>query len=187
MSRRFASAVALGLAGVLTATGCSSSSKSGAAAPATSAATKAAPTSAAAPAATSKAPAGAPSAGATSAATSTAVATTAAASPSGGAAAPSDISGDITVLSHRTDLQADGTYKKYIAAFNVLYPKIKVKVETITDYEGVVKIRMNTKNYGDVLMIPRVITLGDYPKFFSPLGSRCRPVGEVPLHVHHDD
>jgi ABC-type glycerol-3-phosphate transport system substrate-binding protein len=48
---------------------------------------------------------------------------------------------------------------------------VKVKFEGITDYEGEVKIRMNTENYGDVLLIPSVIAKGNYPKFFAPLGN----------------
>ncbi|CAM5573251.1 hypothetical protein SGLAM104S_09894 [Streptomyces glaucescens] len=41
----------------------------------------------------------------------------------------------------------------------------------MTDYEGEVKIRMNTENYGDVLLIPASVAKGDYPKFFAPLGA----------------
>ncbi|MFJ4835802.1 ABC transporter substrate-binding protein [Streptomyces sp. NPDC088747] len=83
---------------------------------------------------------------------------------------PDDASGDITVLTNRTDLIQDGTMKKYAAEFNRTYPEVKVKFEGLTDYEGEVKIRMNTKDYGDVLLIPSVIAQGDYPKFFAPLG-----------------
>jgi ABC-type glycerol-3-phosphate transport system substrate-binding protein len=96
-------------------------------------------------------------------------------SSGGGSAAspadPSRVSGDIKVLTQRTDLVQDGTLKKYAAQFNKLYPKVHVTFEGITDYEGEVKIRMNTSNYGDVLMIPAAIKQDDYPKFFAPLGS----------------
>ncbi|WP_329140398.1 ABC transporter substrate-binding protein [Streptomyces sp. NBC_00670] len=94
--------------------------------------------------------------------------------PNESAVAPSDpaaASGTIKVLTNRTDLVQDGTMKKYAAEFNKTYPKVKVKFEGITDYEGEVKIRMNTENYGDVLLIPSVIAKDDYPKFFAPLGS----------------
>ena len=67
---------------------------------------------------------------------------------------PAKVSGDITVLTNRTDLVQDGTLKKYAAKFNKLYPNVKVTFQGITDYEGEVKIRMNTSNYGDVLLIP---------------------------------
>ncbi|MEU7282102.1 ABC transporter substrate-binding protein [Streptomyces sp. NPDC045431] len=90
------------------------------------------------------------------------------------AAAPADpnaVSGEIKVLTHRTDLVQNGTMKRYAAAFNKTYPKVKVEFEGITDYEGEVKIRMNTKAYGDVLMIPAAVAKNDYPKFFAPLGT----------------
>ncbi|WP_324787453.1 ABC transporter substrate-binding protein [Streptomyces sp. H51] len=84
---------------------------------------------------------------------------------------PAKVSGTITVLTHRTDLVQNGTLKKYAAAFNKIYPKVTVKFDGITDYEGEVKIRMNTDNYGDVLMIPNAIAKKDYPSFFASLGS----------------
>ncbi|WP_420037657.1 ABC transporter substrate-binding protein [Streptomyces sp. cg28] len=83
---------------------------------------------------------------------------------------PAKVSGAITVLTNRTDLVQDGTMKKYAAEFKKTYPKVDVKFQGITDYEGEVKIRMNTENYGDVLLIPGAIAKGDYPKFFAPLG-----------------
>ncbi|MFE1251990.1 ABC transporter substrate-binding protein [Streptomyces sp. NPDC058735] len=86
---------------------------------------------------------------------------------------PSKVTGTITVLTHRTDLVQDGTMKKYAAEFNRTYPRVKVEFDGITDYEGEVKIRMNTENYGDVLMIPGVIEKKDYPRFFASLGSRA--------------
>ncbi|MFH8470241.1 ABC transporter substrate-binding protein [Streptomyces sp. NPDC017991] len=84
---------------------------------------------------------------------------------------PAKVSGTITVLTHRTDLVQDGTMKRYAAEFNRTYPKVKVEFDALTDYEGEVKIRMNTENYGDVLMIPAVIKKDDYPKFFASLGA----------------
>ena len=84
---------------------------------------------------------------------------------------PAKVSGTITVLTQRTDLVQDGTMKKYAAAFNKTYPKVKVKFQALTNYEAEVKIRMNTENYGDVLLIPGVIKKSDYPKFFASLGT----------------
>src|SRR6476659_1399546 len=86
----------------------------------------------------------------------------------GSAAAPADpakVSGDITVLTHKTDLAADGTLNKYAAEFNKIYPNVHVKFEPIVAYETDVKVRMNSDNYGDVLMIPAAIPLSDRPKF----------------------
>ncbi|MGW0562290.1 ABC transporter substrate-binding protein [Streptomyces sp. NPDC003016] len=84
---------------------------------------------------------------------------------------PGDASGEIKVLTPRTDLVQSGAMKAYAAEFNRIYPKVKVKFEPLTDYEGEVRIRMNTKAYGDVLMIPGAVAKGDYPKFFAPLGA----------------
>ena len=83
---------------------------------------------------------------------------------------PKSVSGDITVLTHRTDLVQDKTFEKYKAEFNKLYPNVKVTVQGITSYEGDVKVRMNGSNYGDVLMIPGALARSDYPKYFAPLG-----------------
>ena len=86
---------------------------------------------------------------------------------------PSKVSGTIKVLTVRTDLIQDGTLKRYAAEFNKTYPKVKVEFEGLTNYESEVKIRMNTKNYGDVLLIPAVIKKADYPKFFASLGTEA--------------
>lgn len=84
---------------------------------------------------------------------------------------PNEASGTITVLTHRTDLVQNGAMDAYAAKFKKIYPKVKVKFEGLTDYEGEVKIRMNTEDYGDVLMIPAAVAKNDYPKFFAPLGT----------------
>ena len=94
---------------------------------------------------------GAPSAGAT-----------------GGTTGPS---GSITVLTNRTDLDKDGTLAGYAKKFNEKYPNVAVTFQSITDYEGEVKTRMTTDKYGDVLLIPNSISVADYPKFFTSLGS----------------
>ncbi len=92
-------------------------------------------------------------------------------SSSGGSGGDSGTpSGSITVLTNRTDLNQDGTLKKYAADFQKVYPKVTVNFQAITDYEGEVKTRMNTDNYGDVLLIPPSISRADFPKFFEPLG-----------------
>ncbi|MDI1461240.1 extracellular solute-binding protein [Catellatospora sp. KI3] len=83
---------------------------------------------------------------------------------------PAKVSGDITVLTNRTDLVTDGTMQKYADLFKKDYPNVTVKFEGITDYEGEVKIRMNTDKYGDVLLIPNSVVTTDYPKFFASLG-----------------
>lgn len=86
---------------------------------------------------------------------------------------PANLSGEITVLTNRTDLVTDGSMDKYAAEFRKVYPKVTVKFQGITDYEGEVKIRMNSDEYGDVLLIPQVVAKADYPKFFAPLGEQA--------------
>ncbi|RKE17823.1 ABC transporter substrate-binding protein [Streptomyces sp. TLI_171] len=83
---------------------------------------------------------------------------------------PTKVTGTITVLTNRTDQLGDGTLDKYAAEFNKTYPNVKVKFEGMKDYEGEVKIRMNTENYGDVLPIPSDLSIAQFPTFFSPLG-----------------
>jgi raffinose/stachyose/melibiose transport system substrate-binding protein len=89
------------------------------------------------------------------------------------APAEGTIKGEITVLTQRTDIVDTVFKEKYLPIFNEKYPDIKVNFEAITDYEGQVKIRMNTKDYGDVLLIPNNILPEDLPSFFEPLGDQA--------------
>jgi len=80
-------------------------------------------------------------------------------------------SGEITVLTNRTDL-VDTTFADYAKAFEEKYPGTSVKFEALTDYEGDVKIRLNSKDYGDALLIPSSnVTKDQYASFFEPLGT----------------
>jgi raffinose/stachyose/melibiose transport system substrate-binding protein len=83
---------------------------------------------------------------------------------------PKDIKGNITVLTNRTDI-VNTVFKDYAKKFNEKYPNIKVSFQALADYEGDVKVRMNSKDYGDVLLIPTAIPISDIPSFFEPLGS----------------
>jgi len=89
------------------------------------------------------------------------------ATASGAAAAPK---GDILVLTNRTDLVDDGTFAGYATKFKAKYPDVNVKFEGIKDYEGEVRTRMSTADYGDVLAIPNAIAPAQLPDFFEPLG-----------------
>jgi len=80
------------------------------------------------------------------------------------------VSGDITVLTNRTDL-VDTVFKDYVTEFNESYPDVDVSFEAVTDYEGEVRIRMNTEDYGDVLLIPNSVSADQLPDFFEPLGT----------------
>lgn len=84
-------------------------------------------------------------------------------------AAEEGLSGTLTILTHRTDL-VDNLFMEYAATFNAIHPDVEIEFESMTDYEGEVKIRMNTEEYGDVLMVPQ-ITVDQLPDFFEPLGS----------------
>jgi raffinose/stachyose/melibiose transport system substrate-binding protein len=102
------------------------------------------------------------------AATATAVAPT--------EAAPSEAAvtcDKFTILNHRTDLAENGDWDKlYVAPFKAKYPGIKeVSVESIRDYHTDVRTRMNTTEYGDVLVIPNGVTASEYASFFEPLGT----------------
>jgi ABC-type glycerol-3-phosphate transport system substrate-binding protein len=95
-------------------------------------------------------------------------------SGTGSAAAPTDpasVTGNITVLTNRTDLVSNGQLDRYAAQFNQTYPHVHVTFQGITDYDNEVKIRLNSTNYGDVLLIPAQVTLADYPNFFASLGT----------------
>ncbi len=80
------------------------------------------------------------------------------------------VTGEITVLTNRTDL-VDTVFADYKKKFEAKYPGTSVKFEAITDYEGEVRIRMNTQQYGDVLLIPNSVTANQLPTFFEPLGT----------------
>ncbi|MDY7222666.1 ABC transporter substrate-binding protein [Halalkalibacterium halodurans] len=81
-----------------------------------------------------------------------------------------EISGDLTILIHRTDI-VDTVFEDYKKQFQEIYPNVNIEFEAITDYQGQVNIRMNTQDYGDVLMIPDNIAAEDLAHFFEPLGS----------------
>lgn len=82
-----------------------------------------------------------------------------------------EVKGDITFLTNRTDLEQDGTWGRYVAAFQKENPDVKVKIEAITNYEDDVKTRMSIPNgYGDVLLVPNGVTPAQYGDFFSSLG-----------------
>lgn len=88
----------------------------------------------------------------------------------GGSSEGGGISGDITVLTNRTDI-VDTELQDYVEEFHKTYPDVNVEFEAITDYEGDVSIRLNSQDYGDVLLIPNSVTKDQLPQFFEPLDS----------------
>ncbi|WP_040951864.1 ABC transporter substrate-binding protein [Gorillibacterium massiliense] len=81
----------------------------------------------------------------------------------------SNLSASLTVLTQRTDI-VDTLQGEFTAEFNKVYPNIKVKWEALDKYDDNAKIRLNTNDYGDVLLIPNNIDAKDFPNFFEPLG-----------------
>lgn len=84
--------------------------------------------------------------------------------------ATGEITGEITVLSHRTDL-LNSDFADYKAAFEAKYPGTTVNFETMEDYEGDVSTRLSTGDYGDVFMIPNTIPVNELEYFCEPLGT----------------
>jgi raffinose/stachyose/melibiose transport system substrate-binding protein len=80
------------------------------------------------------------------------------------------ICSEITVLTNRTDI-VDTVLQDYAAQFAAENDGTTVKFEAITDYEGEVSIRLNTVEYGDVLLIPGTVRPDQLANFFEPLGS----------------
>ena len=85
-----------------------------------------------------------------------------------------DLTAEISVANHRTDLQQDDyTGKKwddYLADFNAMYPNIKVNVETVTDYAETSLLRLQGGDYwGDIMKIPAVDN-GELSTYFYDYG-----------------
>lgn len=74
----------------------------------------------------------------------------------------------ITVLTNRTDMQANGMLKKYAQAFEKTHPGITVKWQTFVD-NSTVQAQMNGGTYPDVMLILPNITPNELPQFFVPL------------------
>ncbi|WP_144681007.1 ABC transporter substrate-binding protein [Cellulosimicrobium sp. TH-20] len=88
----------------------------------------------------------------------------------GGGGEAGELSGTITVLTNRTDI-VDTTLQDYADQFQTENPGVTVEFEAITDYEGDVSIRLNTQDYGDVLLVPNSVSKDQLPQFFEPLGT----------------
>lgn len=79
-------------------------------------------------------------------------------------------SGEITVITQRTDI-VDTVFQDYKAEFEAEYPDVTVSFESMTDYEGEIATRMNTEDYGDVLLMPNSVDPDEFATFFEPLGT----------------
>ncbi|BBH71778.1 sugar ABC transporter substrate-binding protein [Actinoplanes sp. OR16] len=87
---------------------------------------------------------------------------------------PADFSGEvtgaITVLTNRTDL-ATTALPEYAKKFQAKYPGTTVTFEPVTNYEGDVTTQLSSGEYGDVLLIPNTVKVGQLGQFFEPLGT----------------
>ncbi len=81
-----------------------------------------------------------------------------------------EVAGEVTFVTWRTDLIQDGTFEEYAEQFNAAYPDATVTFEGITDYEGEMRTRLSTTNYGDVLGLPNSVLPDQFADFFEPLG-----------------
>ncbi len=93
-----------------------------------------------------------------------------------------DITTTIHVFNNRTDMsEADYSGKNwdaYIADFNALYPNITVEVETDTNYAEDALLRLQSGDWGDLMLIPAV-EKADVSTYFLPYGTLEEMEGEI--------
>ena len=93
-----------------------------------------------------------------------------------------DLTAELRVISHRTDLIQDGTFDKYIAAFNEMYPNITISYEGITDYASDMTTRLTSNDWGDICMIPTTIPLPELGDYFYAMCDLSAIQEERPGH-----
>lgn len=85
-----------------------------------------------------------------------------------------DISATIHVFNQRTDMsEADYPGKNwdaYLAEFNEMYPNITVEIETDTNYSDDALLRLQSGDWGDIMMVPAV-DKADLSTYFLPYGT----------------
>ena len=85
-----------------------------------------------------------------------------------------DITTTIHVFNQRTDMSEDSypgkNWEAYIADFNEMYPNITVEVETDTNYSDDSLLRLQSGDWGDIMMIPAV-DKADLSEYFLPYGT----------------
>lgn len=80
-----------------------------------------------------------------------------------------DLTADLKIISHRTDLIEDGTFQGYVDQFNEMYPNITISYEGITDYANDMTTRLTSNDWGDICMIPTTIPLPELGDYFYPM------------------
>lgn len=84
--------------------------------------------------------------------------------------AHAEVAGEITFYTNRTDLVQAGEFKRWVEEFKAKYPKVTdVKVIGMADYLGGLRPRMNTGDFGDVVLILPSIPQTQYKQFYEPL------------------
>lgn len=81
----------------------------------------------------------------------------------------SDLKASIKVLTHRTDL-VDTKLAGYIEEFRRLYPGIEITYEAVTNYSDDITIRLTTRDWGDICMIPTTVAKSELVNLFVPFG-----------------
>ncbi len=84
--------------------------------------------------------------------------------------AQAEVKGEITFYTNRTDLVEAGVYERYTEMFREKYPEVTdVKVIGFADYQGGLRPRMNTGDYGDIVLILPSVPAEQYGTFYEPL------------------
>lgn len=76
----------------------------------------------------------------------------------------------ITVLTDKTQL-VNTKFAEYKATFETNNENVEVQIEGVANYEEEVAKRLESGNYGDVLLIPDSVTNKQLVKYFEPLGT----------------
>lgn len=76
----------------------------------------------------------------------------------------------ITVLTDKT-LLVDTKFAEYKATFESNNENVEVQFEAVKDYDKEVTKRLQTGDYGDVLLIPNSVTNDQLVQYFEPLGT----------------
>ena len=83
-----------------------------------------------------------------------------------------DITANLKVLNHRTDLK-DTKIPQYIAEFTAMYPNVTIEYDLITDYAQESLTRLTGgDNWGDIMGIP-ALDKDELPTYFLPYGTEA--------------
>ncbi len=81
-----------------------------------------------------------------------------------------DVKGTITFYTNRTDMIEQGFYDRWEEEFKARYPGVEdVDIVGLTDYLGQLQPRMQSRDFGDVVMVLSSIPRDQYSYFFIPL------------------